>query len=172
MQKIWADEPPKSKPWVLSTSTASISMPSQELGKNLKNSGVKAPKTVSSEGKGEREAKPLPPRARVQGGHSAQGSGSSRQGSVSSKRGSVTGAQKKGTWRLPEPESSFEDLEAVVPVGFPSLRLWSRCLRYTTCRMPQQRSRRNVPLRILMRSILRPRSRKSGPLKMVRLLIL
>ncbi|KIJ99884.1 hypothetical protein K443DRAFT_679637 [Laccaria amethystina LaAM-08-1] len=111
MQKIWADEPPKSKPWVLSTSTASISLPSQELGRN---SGVKAPKTVPSKGKGEREAKPLPPRARVQSGPSAQGSGSSRQGSVSSKRGSVTGAQKKGTWRLPEPESSFEDLEAVV----------------------------------------------------------
>ena len=35
MQKIWADEQPKSKPWVLSTSTASISIPSQELGRNV-----------------------------------------------------------------------------------------------------------------------------------------
>ena len=122
MQKIWADEPPKSKPWVLSTSTASISMPTQELGKNLKRSGVKAPKTVLNEG--EREVKPLPPRTRVQIGPSAQGSGSSRQGSVSSGQGSVTCAQKKGTWRLPELESSFEDLEAVLPVSFPSLRLF------------------------------------------------
>lgn len=110
MQKIWADEP-KSKPWVLSTSTSSISLPSQELGRNLKSSGVKALKTVSSE----REIKPLPPRTRVQSAPSAQGSGSSRQGSVSSKQGSVTSAPKKGTWRLPEPESSFENLEAVVP---------------------------------------------------------
>lgn len=124
MQKIWADEPPKSKPWVLSTSTASISMPSLELGRY----GVKAPKTVSSEGKGERE---VLPRARVQSGPSAQGSGSSRQGSVSSKQGSVTGAQKRGTWRLPEPESSFEDLEPVVsPVNFSSLWLLSRYSRY------------------------------------------
>ena len=115
MQKIWADEPPKSKPWVLSTSTASISMPSQELGRNLKRSGLKPPKTVSSEG--QREVKPLPPRTRVQSGPSVQGSGSSRQGSVSSK-------QKKGTWRLPEPESSYENLEAVLPVSFPSLRLF------------------------------------------------
>ena len=122
MQKIWADELPKSKPWVLSTSTTSISMPSQELGRNLKRSGVKAPKTVSSEG--QREVNPLPPRTREQSGPSVQGSGSSRQGSVASKQGSVTSTQKKGTWRLPEAESSFEDLEAVVPVGFPSLRLF------------------------------------------------
>ena len=135
MQKIWADEPPKSKPWVLSTSTASMSMPSQELARNMKRSGVKAPKTVSSEG--EREVEPLPPRTRVQSGPSAQGSGSSRQGSVSSKEGSVTCAQKNGTWRLPEPESSFEDLEVVVPVSFPSLRLLSRYSRHATCRMPQ-----------------------------------
>ena len=120
MQKIWADEPPKSKPWVLSTSTTSISMPSQELGRNLKRSGVKAPKTVSS---GQREVKPLPPRTRVQSGPIVQGSGSSRQGSISSKQGSVTYAQKKGIWRLLEPESSFEELEAVVPVSFPLLRL-------------------------------------------------
>ena len=109
MQKIWVDEPLKSKPWVLSTSTTSISMPSQELGRNVKSSG-KAPKTVSNEG--EREVKPLPPRPRVQSGPSVQGSGSSKQGSV-------TSAQKKGTWRLPEPESSYENLEAVVPVSFP-----------------------------------------------------
>jgi len=102
----------------LSTSTASISMPSQEFGRNLRSSGVKAPKTVSS------EVKPLPPRVRVQSGPSARGGGSSRQGSVSSaqggssKQGNVAGAQKRGTWRLPEPESSFEDLEAVVPVSF------------------------------------------------------
>ena len=56
MQKFWADEPPKSKPWVLSTSTASISMPSQELGRNLKRSGVKPPKTVSIDER--REVKP------------------------------------------------------------------------------------------------------------------
>ena len=130
MQKIWADEPPKSKPWVLSTSTASISMPSQELGRNLKRSGVKALKTVSSEG--EREVKPLPPRTCVQSGLSVQGSGSSRQGSVASKQGSVTSTQKKGTWRLPEPESSFENLEAVVPVSFPLLKLLSRYSRYAT----------------------------------------
>ena len=170
MQKIWADEPPKSKPWVLSTSTASIGMPSQELGRNSKRSGVKAAKTVSSEG--EREVKPLPPRTHRQSGPSAQGSGSSRRGSVLSKQGSVTCAQKKGTWRLPEPESSFEDLEAVVSVSFPLLKLLSRYSRYATCRTPQQRSRRNVPLRILMRSMMRPRSRRSGPLKIVRLLTL
>ena len=117
MQKIWADEPLKSKPWVLSTSTTSISMPSQQLGRNLKRSGVKPPKTVSIDGR--REVKPLPPQTRVQSGPIVQGSGSSRQGSISSKQGSVTCAQKKGTWRLPEPESSFEDLEAVVPVSFP-----------------------------------------------------
>ena len=119
MQKIWADELPESKPWVLSTSTASISIPSQELGRNLKCSGVKAPKTVLNEG--ERAVKHLSPRARVQSGPSAQGSGSSRQRSVSSKQGNVTNAQKKGTWR-PEPESSFKDLEAVVPVISPLLR--------------------------------------------------
>ena len=130
MQKIWADEPPKSKPWVLSTSTASIGMPSQGWGRNLKRSGVKAPKTVLNEG--EREIKPLPPRTRVQSGPRVQGSGSSRQGSVSSKQGSVTCAQKKGTWRLPEPESSFEDLEAVVPVSFPLLRSLSQYSRYAT----------------------------------------
>ena len=127
MQKIWADEPPKSKPWVLSTSTTSISMPSQELGRDSKRSGVKAPKTVSREG--EREVKPLPPRTRVL---SVQGSESSRQGSISSKQGSVTCAQKKGTWRLPEPEPSFEDLEAVVPVSFLLLKLLSRYSRYAT----------------------------------------
>ena len=110
MQRIWADEPPKSKPWVLSTSTASISIPSQELGRNLKRSGVKPPKTVSIDGR--REVKPLPPQTRVQSGPSVQGSGSS-------KHGSVTSVQKKGTWRLPEPESSYENLEVVVPVSFP-----------------------------------------------------
>ena len=43
----------------------------------------------------------------MQRGPSAQGSGSIRQRSVLSKQGNVTDAQKKGTWRLPEPESSF-----------------------------------------------------------------
>ena len=76
----------------------------------MKRSGVKPPKTVSIDGR--REVKPLPPRTRVQSGPIVQGSGSSKQGSV-------TSAQKKGTWRLPEPESSYENLEAVVPVSFP-----------------------------------------------------
>ena len=52
MQKIWADELPKSKLWVLSTSTASISIPSQELRRNLKRSGVKAPKPFRARGRG------------------------------------------------------------------------------------------------------------------------
>ena len=52
MQKIWADELPKSKPWVLSTSTASISIPSQELWRNLKRSRLRLLRLFQARGGG------------------------------------------------------------------------------------------------------------------------
>ena len=52
MQKIWVDELPKSKPWVLSTSTASISFPSQELGRKLRRSGLRLLRPFKRGGEG------------------------------------------------------------------------------------------------------------------------
>ena len=52
MQKIRADELPKSKPWVLSTSTASISFPSQESGRKLKRSGLRLLRPFQATGEG------------------------------------------------------------------------------------------------------------------------